>query len=127
MTKTVRLTQDYIDKINHLTSKASKTLIQQGKKYPTLTGDDMFCEYDKTNLLVENTGYRHEDIVKDHENVPLYNLTTDSAGRQTVDLKSIHSTVYVNFYILKDEKDSIEIPDNIFNILIGVVAEINLI
>lgn len=123
MTKTVKLTESHIKRIKSLAAKDAKRLIAQSKKYPTLTGD-MFCQYDKTNLLVDGTGYRHEDILADHENVPLYNLKTDSLGRQTIDLTSEHSTVSVDCYILEDKDATVDMPDAMVAGLIGIVEEV---
>ena len=124
MTKTVKLTLEHINRIQSLAAKNAKRLSLQSRRYPTLTGVDMFCEYDKTNLLVGNTGYRCEDILADHENVPLYNLKIDSLGRQTIDLTSVHSTVSVDCYTLENENSTVKMPNAMVDSLIGIVEEV---
>jgi len=110
---TVKLTEFYIETIKKLAA-----IFKGEGGFSTITGTDMFCYYDRTNLLVNNTGYQDKDIAADHENVPLYKTKTDSLKRDTIDLTNINSTVSVDFYCLKDETSTVDMPSEIADSLI---------
>lgn len=103
MTKTVRLRKN----------KITALILQTNGK---------FMEYDKTNLLVEDTGYRQEDIIADKDNVTLYNLKVGSPG---IDLTNPHSTVSVSYcYVFYNASDEVEMSIEIADKLSKIVEEV---
>lgn len=125
MTKTVKLTQSYIKSIKHFITRKGmpKILAAQGKQFPTLNGK-MFCYVDRSPLNIANTGARNEDIVADMSNVPIYNLKTDSAGRQTIDLDNEHSIVSLTCYDFDNGLSEVVMPIAIADSLAGFVEEV---
>lgn len=124
MTKTVKLTENYIKYIKGIVRKSAKILIGSGKKYPTHTGD-MFCHIvGNTSLVVAGLAIRKNDILIDSTKLPLYKRNIDVNGIVFTDYTDIDHYVNVDCYILKDENDTCEMPDSVFNSLSGFVEEV---
>ncbi|MDH3877848.1 MAG: hypothetical protein OET18_08405 [Desulfobacterales bacterium] len=117
MTKTVKITNDYISLVKN-TLKIPKPLFYHVVDRNTL---------DKSTINIPEKAIGcYSEIKADVDNVKILNTKIDEKGRLTRDDSSIHSTIAVNLYEWETAKSIVELPDSIADQLIAknIVEEV---
>ncbi len=116
MTKTLKLTQNYIQFTKKL--HKPKPLFFHMVDSTTL---------DRSTIDIVDTAIpSYAEIKADVNNVTIFNQKIDSLGRFTRDNTSIHSTISVNLYEWTNKGSQVVVPDSIATDLIAknIVEEV---